>query len=126
MPNLIILFNFVNFLASLLHNSKIVLVSPPQEIHKFVVSTDFHESLENFGLASIPDMVALFSPFKEVGEQPLAQHCSYCKSSSLLVLGEECLFTIHVILLGVFDCNIYIFFHSDVQGHVFHLLCVLT
>jgi hypothetical protein len=29
-------------------------------------------------------------------------------------------------LLGIFDRNIYIFFHSDVQGHVFHLLCVLT
>lgn len=41
----IILLNIVYNLASFLHNCKIVLISPSQEIHELVVPTYFEEPI---------------------------------------------------------------------------------
>lgn len=71
-------------------------------------------------------MVALLPPLLEISEKPLAQHCSNRKPCSELVLGEKCALSINVVLPGISNGHINILLHSDVQSHVFHLLCVLT
>ena len=71
-------------------------------------------------------MVALLPPLLEICEKSLAQHCPNGKPCSELVLGEECALPIDVVLPGVSNGHINILLHSDVQSHVFHLLCVLA
>ena len=43
-----------------------------------------------------------------------------------MILGEECALPIYIELPSVSNGDINIFFHSDVEGHVFHLLGVLA
>jgi hypothetical protein len=71
-------------------------------------------------------MVTLLFPLLEICEYSLSQHCSNREPCSELVLSEECSLPIDVVLSGISNGHINILLHSNVQSHVFHLLCVLT